>query len=87
MVSPVSNFGKRYTLSAFKRNGSSGGAGSGTDLGSYGSPPANSTLSWNGETLNLVTSATSYMRMTVDVSYVVYDGGSITFNGAYFSGS
>ena len=49
------------------------------DGGRWGNPSGTLSLSWSGNTLQLNTFNNAYMEYSVDITYVAYDGASVSF--------
>ena len=80
-VNPVANLGGRMETYAAANYGGTRNTGTFAvaDGGRWGSPNGTMSLSWNGNTLQLNTFNNAYMEYSVDITYVAYDGASITF--------
>ena len=80
-VNPVSNLGGRMETYAAANYGGTRASGTFTvaDGGRWGNPSGTLSLSWSGNTLQLNTFNNAYMEYSVDITYVAYDGASVSF--------
>ena len=81
-VNPISNLGGRMETYAGATTAGARVTGTFTvaDGGRWGNPGGTLSLSWSGNTLQLNTYNNAYMEYSVDITYVAYDGASVTFN-------
>jgi hypothetical protein len=80
-VNPISNLGGRMETYAGATTAGARVTGTFTvaDGGRWGNPGGTLSLSWSGNTLQLNTYNNAYMEYSVDITYVAYDGASVTF--------
>ena len=80
-VNPIANVGGR--METYAGATTAGARVVGTfavaDGGRWGNPGGTLSLSWSGNTLQLNTYNNAYMEYSVDITYVAYDGASVTF--------
>ena len=80
-VNPIANVGGRMETYAAANTGGTRSVGTFAvaDGGRWGNPGGTLSLSWSGNILRLNTYNNAYMEYSVDITYVAYDGASVTF--------